>query len=119
MAQKNNKEQVETLGQRIARLRKEKGYTQVELAKAMGMIQGLISDYERSKLRPNPEVLVRFAEALGVSADEILGITDTPASGSKVSLKTLRRLQKIEELSTAQQKTLFKTIDTFLKGAVK
>jgi DNA-binding XRE family transcriptional regulator len=37
----------ETLGRRIARLRKERGYTQVELAEKIGIIQVLISDYER------------------------------------------------------------------------
>ena len=67
----------ETLGQRIARLRKEKGLTQVKLAEKMGMIQVLISDYERDKLRPHPEVIVRFAQALEVSADELLGMKQT------------------------------------------
>jgi hypothetical protein len=41
------------------------------------------------------------------------------SSGSKPSLKTLRRLKKIEELPPSQQKALFKTIDNFLKGAEK
>jgi transcriptional regulator with XRE-family HTH domain len=106
----------ETLGQRIARLRKEKGFTQVELAEKMGIIQVLISDYERDKLRPHPEVIIRFAQALNVTADELLGMKKTSTSGTKPSLKTLRRLKKIEELPVSQQKTLFKTIDTFIKG---
>ena len=109
----------ETLGQRIARLRKERGYTQVELAEKMGIIQVLISDYERDKLRPHPEVIVRFAQALGITADELLGVKETPAAGTKPSLKTLRRLKKIEDLPPSQQKVLFKTIDNFLKGAEK
>jgi len=109
----------ETLGQRIARLRKEKGYTQVELAEKIGIIQVLISDYERDKLRPHPEVIVRFAQALGVTTDEILGVKTSPTAGTKPSLKTLRRLKKIEELPLSQQKVLFKTIDNFLKGAEK
>ncbi len=109
----------ETLGQRIARLRKEKGLTQVKLAEKMGMIQVLISDYERDKLRPHPEVIVRFAQALEVSADELLGMKQTATTGTKPSLKTLRRMRKIEELPPSQQKTLLKTIDTFIKAAEK
>lgn len=107
----------ETLGQRIARLRKEKAFTQVELAEKMGIIQVLISDYERDKLRPHPEVIIRFAQALEVTADELLGMKKTSTTGTKPSLKTLRRLKKIEELPASQQKALFQTIDTFLKGA--
>ncbi len=109
----------ETLGQRMARLRKEKGYTQVELAEKIGIIQVLISDYERDKLRPHPEVIVRFAQALEVTTDEILGVKTSPTAGTKPSLKTLRRLKKIEDLPLSQQKVLFKTIDNFLKGAEK
>jgi len=109
----------ETLGRRIARLRKERGYTQVELAEKIGIIQVLISDYERDKLRPHPEVIVRFAHALNVTTDELLGLTVSPTAGTKPSLKTLRRLKKIEELPPSQQKALFKTIDNFLKGAEK
>lgn len=109
----------ETLGQRIARFRKEKGYTQVELAKKIGIIQVLISDYERDKLRPNPEMIIRFALALEVSADEILGLKETKNERNKPSLKVLRRMKKIEELPLFQQKVLFRTIDAFLKGTEK
>ncbi len=107
----------ETLGQRIARLRKEKGKTQVELAKEMGLTQGLISDYELDKLRPYHEMIARFAFALDVSADELLGLKQIKDNGAKPSLKLTRRMKKIEALPPSQQKALLKTIDTFLKGA--
>jgi ribosome-binding protein aMBF1 (putative translation factor) len=83
----------ETIGKRIARLRKEKGKTQVELAKKMGLTQGLISDYELDKLRPYHEMIARFAVALDVSADELLGLTPS-SSGGKPSLKLTQRMKK-------------------------
>lgn len=98
-------------------LRKEKGKTQVELAKEMGLTQGLISDCELDKLRPYHEMIARFAFALDVSADALLGLKRPKKIESRPSLKIQRRMNKIEELPTAQQKTLLKTIDTFLKGA--
>ncbi len=109
----------ETLGQRLVRLRKEKGYTQAELAEKMGTIQRLISDYERDKLRPHPEMLISFALALEVTADELLGIRVSKKEGIKPKLKITQRMKKIEALPPAQQKTLLKTIDTYLKGAEK
>lgn len=109
----------ETFGQRLARIRKEKGYTQVELAQKMGIIQVLISDYERDKLRPYHEMIGKFVQALGVSADELLGLKASKNKDNRPSLKVLRRMKKIETLPPTQQKVLFRTIDTFLKGAAK
>ncbi len=109
----------ETMGERIARLRKERGYTQAELAEKTGIIQALISDYERDKLRLHAEMVIRFAQALEVATDELLGLNGKRKNGDngKLSLRLLRRSKKIEELPSSQQKTLLKTIDTFLKGA--
>ncbi len=110
----------ETVGERIARLRKERGYTQIELAERIGTIQALISDYERDKLRLNGEMAVRFALALEVSTDELLGLAGTKAArGKKPSRKILRRMEQIEKLPAAQRALLLKTIDTFIKAAGK
>lgn len=109
----------ETLGQRLARFRKERGYTQVQLAKKIGISQVLVSDYERDRIRPHYEMIIRFALALKVSTDELLGLKPTKTDGNKQSLKLLRRMSKIEDLPPAQQKTLIKTIDTFIKAAEK
>jgi len=107
----------ETLGQRLARLRKQRAMTQVELAQKIGIIQSLVSEYERDKLRLNAEMLARFALALKVSADELLGLRKLPSNGKHPSRKVLRRLRKIEKLPSHDQATLLKTIDTFLRGA--
>lgn len=109
----------ETFGQRLARLRKERGFTQVEIAERVGIIQALVSDYERDKLRLNAEMVVRFATALEITTDELLMPKEsgTPLR-RKPSLRMLRRLEKIESLPANQQSTLLKTIDTFLRGAV-
>lgn len=109
----------ETFGQRLARIRKARGYTQVELAEKMGIIQVLVSDYERDKLRPYHEMIIRLAKGLEVSADELLGLKISKKKGGIPSLKLMRRLQKIEALPPAKQKILLQNIDMFLKGVEK
>lgn len=111
----------ETIGQRLSRLRKGRGYTQAELAEKTGIIQALISDYELDKLRLHAEMVIRFAQALEVTTDELLGIKTAKVNGGngKGSLRLLRRVNRIEDLPQSQQKTLLKTIDTFLKAAGK
>ena len=55
----------ETLGQRVARIRKERGYTQVELAEKIGILQTLVTDYENDRLRLTAEMALRWAPGAG------------------------------------------------------
>jgi transcriptional regulator with XRE-family HTH domain len=106
----------ETFGRRLAKIRKSKGYTQVELATKLGIIQVMVSDYERDKLRPYHEMIVRLSKALEISTDELLGVKPFKSNAANISLKLLRRMQKIETLPPAKQKVLLQNIDMFLKG---
>jgi transcriptional regulator with XRE-family HTH domain len=106
----------ETPGQHLARIRRERGYTQVELAQRTGLIQTLVSDYERGKLRLNADMILRFATALEVSTDYLLQ-PPGPKPARKTSRRVLRRLDRIESLPPGQQSVLLKTIDTFLENA--
>ncbi len=108
-----------SIGSRIARFRKERGYTQKELAEKMNTPWTLISDYERGKLRLHDKVLRKFAIVLEVSTDEILGIVREKHRNIKPSLKIMRRLTKIETLPQPEQKALLRIIDGFLKGVEK
>jgi hypothetical protein len=56
---------------------------------------------------------------LDVSLDELLQPKAAKKPVKKASRRVLRRLELIESLPAHQQTTLLKTIDTFLKGAVR
>jgi len=109
----------ESIGQRLARIRKEKGYTQTELAEQIGIIQVSVSDYERGRLQTGAEMLARFALALEVSADELLGLDRRrPAKAAPpAARKFLRRMQQIDRLPRRDQEALLRTIDAFLAKA--
>ena len=109
----------ETVGARLARLRKARGLTQTDLAQRIGIIQTLVSDYEQEKLRLSAEMAARLAQALGVSLDELMGLKAPRMRAAKdeLSLKLVRRLKGIERLPPAKQKALLSTIDSVLKGA--
>jgi len=110
----------ESLGARIARIRKERGFTQVELAKHIGIIQALVSDYERDKLRPHAEMVIRFALALEVTTDELLGLKKNKRNnGIITNRRLLLRLKRIEQLPKKIQDTVIQTIDLALKAADK
>ena len=106
----------ESIGARVGRLRKERGYTQTELAEKVGIIQTIVSAIETDTLKLSAEMALRFALALEISTDELL----RPSKGKRRALppsrKVLRRLELIESLPTSQQQTVLKTIDTMLRG---
>jgi len=105
------------IGERLARLRKERGITQVEMAELLGVSQPNVSDYERGELRLHGELLVKLARILKVSADAILGLEETPPARAPRDRRLLRRLQDVDRLSKRDREALLRTLDAFLSKA--
>ncbi len=57
----------------IKLLRKEKGLTQTDLAKEIGVEQGAVSKWEIGRTRPEPQYIERLAEFFAVDKEYILG----------------------------------------------
>jgi transcriptional regulator with XRE-family HTH domain len=71
----------ESLGQRIARLRKNKGLTQEELGDKVGVSSQAVSKWETDSSVPDVMLLVKIANLFDISVDELLGndrIKETP-----------------------------------------
>jgi transcriptional regulator with XRE-family HTH domain len=115
-------EYAETVGGRIARLRREKGMTQIELAERLRVSQPVISDYENDVIRLPADTVAQIAEVLRASADELLGLRGLQASarhaaGSIKSRRLYRRMQEIEKLPRRNQEALLRTIEAFISKA--
>ncbi len=67
-------EQKETLGKRIAMLRKEKGLTQEQLAEKVGVSAQAVSKWENDLSCPDITLLPLLSDILGVTVDELLGV---------------------------------------------
>ncbi len=118
-AQPDGKATVDTseIGTQIARHRKARGLTQAELAERIGISRLLLSDYERGKVRVYADIIARIALALKVPTDQLLVPSRNSESDPSLSIRLVRRIQKIERLPLAQQKALLKNIDMYLKAA--
>ena len=64
----------QTMGKRIVQLRKEKGYTQEQLAELCGVSAQAVSKWENDVSCPDISILPQLADVLGVSTDELLGV---------------------------------------------
>ena len=60
------------LGNKILKLRKEKGYSQEDLAEKLNVTRQTISNWELGSTQPNPEQLKGLSKILNVSIDELL-----------------------------------------------
>ena len=105
----------ESIGKRLAKIRKEKGLTQTQIAEIIGIEKNLVSHYETGRLHLSDEMIIRFSKALKTSSDIILGIDKTGLNNSVQSLRLVRRLKKIEQLPPAKQKAILQTLDMALK----
>jgi len=63
-----------SIGERLTRLREERGYLQRDVADKIGIAPNTLSGYERNLRSPDPNTLVKLAKFYGVSVDHILGI---------------------------------------------
>ena len=62
----------QTLGQKIAELRKAKNMTQLELANKLNITDKAVSKWERDISCPDINTFPKLAEIFGVSVDELL-----------------------------------------------
>jgi len=60
-------------GDRLRAGREALGLTQAELAAALGVHQTMISQYERGDRTPGLKLAGRWAAALGITVDRLLG----------------------------------------------
>ena len=63
-------------GQKIAKLRTNAGLTQEQLAQKLYVTRAMVSKWERDICQPDYNAVVKIAEILSVSPDEIMSMKD-------------------------------------------
>ena len=107
--------QKETIGNRIAKIRKKRGLTQKELAEKIGIDRTVVANYENNRIRLYDEMVARFSLALNVSSDEILGLQKPNSKNTQTpSLRITKRINAIEKLPENRKKSILRTIDDLL-----
>lgn len=66
------------LGQRICELRTAIGWSQVDLAKKLGVVKQTVSNWENENIQPSIEMLMRLAKLFNVTTDHLLGLDAIP-----------------------------------------
>ena len=62
------------IAQRLAAMRREKGYSQEELANRLGLSRQAVSKWERAESSPDTGNLIALADLYGVTLDELVRV---------------------------------------------
>lgn len=107
-------------GQRLEALRKTRGLTQLQVAKALGTTQRTVSYYENQGGSPPAHVVITIAKLLHVSADELLGIKPSKIEHKKEDPERRRlwkRFQRMVSLPERDQRAVIRLITSLASSS--
>ncbi len=115
-----SKRQDPGFGPRLASIRKARGLTQVQLAKAAGSTQRSISYYENDDGIPPASAVIALAKALRVSSDELLGMRPPRVDRLENDAETKRlwkRFQMMTALPEKDQRAVVRLINSLVAAS--
>ena len=101
----------QTLGQKIAELRKAKNMTQLELASQLNITDKAVSKWERDISCPDINTFPKLVEILGVSVDELLQASTANKEEPGESKLTIDLVLKVIPLALSIGVTVLTAID--------
>lgn len=103
-------------GERLSALRKDRGMTQVQLAKVLCCSQQRIVSFEKGIRRMPLSELRLVADALDVSFEDLLGTPGRPGKRGPAS-KLERQLETVAKLPRSQQRFVSRWLDAVIQQA--
>lgn len=83
-----------TIGERIKKIRIDKGLTQKQVGQLSGMADSAIRKYELGVQNPKVETIQRIADALGVSASFLIGFDEKIVNPTQYSPEEIKEIQQ-------------------------
>lgn len=117
----DDKEFCVALGQRIAQLRKDRGWTQQELATKLGVAQQTLAHYEVARIRMPASTLPQLATLFATTVDELVGHAQQRNAANKRGPlpKWQQQIEAIAQLPKTQQRFVTQMLDTVLAQAAQ
>jgi transcriptional regulator with XRE-family HTH domain len=110
MSQKNH------LGSRIIELRKNKNWSQSDLAVKVGVSYAQIGRYETKDAQPPAQVLKKIADALDSTVDYLLnGNIEDKAKASLQDAEVIRYFKEVDALPQEDKSALLRVIAGFIR----
>ena len=101
--------------QTLRQLRLDRGFTQIDLAKQVGITQQSIAGWEKGANYPNIDTLRRLANVLGVSVDYL--IDNEPPPKRIFTAQQVKLINEFEELPPDGKDLILRTLQVLLRNA--
>ena len=103
------------IGSRIKKLRREKDWTQADLAELAGISQRNISRYESGNIEPRKSTVLKLANVFGVSTEELLGKIELSDGSPPKDPELSRLMSAIAALPKEKREALLKVINIVIR----
>lgn len=100
------------IGSKISTLRKDKNWSQGDLAQRIGASREIIGKYERNENLPSIEMVAKMAKAFGVTIDFLIG----EGENASFDKETVERINDIQKMDASTKNILFNVIDTYIQN---
>ena len=101
--------------QRLKQLRNERKLPQTRVAELLGVSPRVYSRWETGDVTPHFDTIVRLADTLGVSLDELAGRKDVSSQALIRNPELNRLCGKVDQLSDEDQRALLVVLDSLVK----
>jgi len=98
------------LNQNIKAARKNKGFTQEDLANRLHVTRQTISKWEKGYSVPDADMLTKLAEELEVSVSELLGADEIAAENNGALIDQLARINEQLSIRNRRSRRIWKTV---------
>ena len=105
-----------TFGERLASARESAGLTQLQLAEKLATSQRVITYWEREPVALRAEQLSALADALGVTADFLVGRNASKPRGQGPAGKLRQVFDQASQLPRHQQSKVVEFLENYLRG---
>lgn len=107
--------------QRLVDLRKDRGLTQVQLAKAINSSQRAISHYETEAAYPPVPVIAKIAKTLKVTTDELIGVKPLKIKNNSdpATRRLWKKFQKVKDLPVKDQRAIIRMVNSLAQTSGK
>ena len=106
------------LNENIKNLRKNKGYTQEELANKLNVVRQTISKWEKGYSVPDAELLKKLAEVLETDVSQLLGSTIEADANFDVVAEQLSRINEQLVIKNRRSRRIWRTLGIVLISVV-
>ena len=101
--------------ERLRRLRTARKVTQTRVAEMLAVSPRVYTRWETGDAVPHFDTIVRLADILGVTLDEMAGRSDAPPQAVIRNPELNRLYKKVDQLSDEDQKALLVVLDSLVK----